>query len=318
MIFRNGMAEVWQSVQAMPLVRHILSRRDHAQSRTGTSAVPAKESTGEPLPISQIYQATLKDIQDRPFRWLQGISSGFSDVDECTRGLRKGELSLVAGRYGIGKSAFAYTVARNVSSQGIPVALVSLNTSIPSVGMRLLSTATSIPLHQLRKGKVTEEERSRIVECAHESSDIPLVLCNYPGAGIEDLRLAARKLKKTSNRLALLIVDDLEILLNESEDQRFEMGAIAQEMKVIASELELHVMGVLALSWKHLPSSKDYRPRLSELSPKAKEVSDLILLIHRENYEDGRAEVTVALNRKGNTGRILVRLNPDTAAMTNY
>jgi replicative DNA helicase len=300
------------------MVRHILSLFDHARARAGTSSVPAKESDGEPLPISQLYQATLKDIQDRPFRWLQGISSGFSDVDERTGGLRKGELSLVAGRYGIGRSAFAYHVARNVSLQGIPVALAPLNTSIPSVGMRLLSTATSIPLHQLRTGTLTEAERSKIVECAHESADTPLVICNYPGAGIEDLRLAARKLKKTANRLALLIVDDLEILLNESDDPRFAMGAIARELKVIASELELHVMGVLALSWKHLPSSKDYRPRLSELSPKTKEASDLILFIHRENFEDGQAAVTVALNRKGNTGRILVRFHPDTASMTTY
>jgi len=108
---------------------------------------------------------------------LRGVGSGFTELDRITSGWQKSDLIIIASRPGMGKTAFALTMARNAAIDfKKPVAVFSLEMSAVQLVTRLISSETEIPQEKLRKGSMEEYEWNQLNVKIGNLLDAPIYL----------------------------------------------------------------------------------------------------------------------------------------------
>jgi replicative DNA helicase len=238
-----------------------------------------------------------------------GIASGFRDIDEIMGGLQASDLVIVAGRPSMGKTAFgtniAYNVARNYRSRvgedgsvevldGAVVGFFSLEMSSAQLATRIISEQTAIASEKIRRGTISRDEFSRLVEVARELQDMPLFIDETGGLNLAQLTARARRLKRQQG-LGLLIVDYLQLLTSSSrrsaENRVQEVTEITQGLKALAKELDIPVIALSQLS-RQVESREDKRPQLSDLreSGSIEQDADIVMFLFREEYYLQRRE----------------------------
>ena len=262
---------------------------------------------------------------------------GLHDLDTMTGGLYKEELTVVAGRPSMGKSAVALWMALHQARQGTAVAYFSVEMSKEQNVMRLLSMISGVNADSLRFKGTTASDRARLEEAKKELERLPLTL-EYCGSDtIEDMRAKAQSLHK-KGWLGVLYIDYLNlinIILSKNDLQEttdLALGNIARKAKLMAEEMKIPVV-LLA----HLNRDVDRRqgshfPMLSDLrtSGAIEQVADGVIFVYRaEKYnifydpktkEDlrGVGMLLVAKNRNGATGIAKFRYNPAMTCLTDY
>lgn len=217
-----------------------------------------------------------------------GISTGIHELDEKTGGLQPGELVLIAGRPGMGKSTVAASLARQVAAGSVDaqtgevsspgVFLESLEMGEHQVGYRLLADqartpAFKVPYFRLSKGDVTDAEAEQVILAARAIEDLPLYI-DFPTAAVTIGELSARargvarKLERDRKlRLRVVVVDYLKFLRASSRyaGQRvYEIGELSAALKMLARDLNLCVV-LLAQLNREVEKTASKRPDLSHL-----------------------------------------------------
>ncbi|HEV8408663.1 MAG TPA: replicative DNA helicase [Sphingomicrobium sp.] len=222
-------------------------------------------------------------------------------------------------------------------SAGAPVALFSLEMSADQLATRILAEQSGISSENLRMGKISQQEFRQLARAAAELQSLPLYIDDTPGLTIAALRTRARRLKRQKG-IGAIVVDYLQLLQGSgrgsSADNRVqEISEISRGMKQLAKELNVPVIALSQLS-RAVEQREDKRPQLSDLreSGSIEQDADIVLFIYREDYylsakqpaEDhpdfaawqeemgrayGRAEVIVAKQRHGATGKIRLRFD---------
>lgn len=246
-----------------------------------------------------------------------GVESGFTDLDALLGGLHNSELSILAARPSMGKTALAMNIAENVVLKlFVPVLFVSLEMSSIELADRLLCSAARVNGHRLRNGTISAEDRQRLVQQASEISQAPLFVDDSPSRTVTEISAAARRIKRREGRLGLVIVDYLQLIEpdNQKDPRQEQVAKIARRLKGIARELEVPVLCLAQLN-RQAEDSKDHVPKLSHLreSGAIEQDADVVMFVHREEYyrrgEDaaevaGQAEIIVAKQRNGPVGNI--------------
>jgi len=249
--------------------------------------------------------------------YITGIPSGFPDLDRLTTGFHEGELIIVAGRPGMGKSSFALSIAKNVAQkEGLPVGIFSLEMSKEQLALRLLSFLSHIPLQDLRLGKLTEEQKEVLDIALNELSELPLYIDDSAALTTTDLRVKALRMKK-EHGVELIIVDYLQLLrgVRKYSSRQEEVAEISRSLKALAKELEIPVIALAQLS-RQVEHRSDKRPQLADLreSGQIEQDADLIIFLHRPEYYlkikkkevppdlQGKVEIIVAKQRQGPQG----------------
>lgn len=258
-------------------------------------------------------------------RLITGISSGFLDLDTLTTGFHPSDLVIVAARPGMGKSSFMLSMALNMAmEEKIPVALYSLEMSKEQLVMRCLSMLSGIPLQNIRRGFINEEDKEKLIAAALELSRCEIYIDDTPNLSTTDLRVKTRKLKKEKG-IQVVFIDYLQLIrpsVRRSSRQE-EVAEISRNLKALAKELSIPVVALAQLS-RQVEHRSDKRPQLADLreSGQIEQDADLIIFIHRPEYykknpspeEQGIAEIIVAKQRQGPTGIIKVAFLKDTAS----
>ena len=247
-------------------------------------------------------------------RTVTGIATQYYDLDELTAGLHDGDLIVIAGRPGMGKSTFGINLIRHIAiEQQIPTVLFTLEMSAEQIVRNLLCSHARIDSQHLRRFMLREEEHSRLLMSTDALYQAPLWIDDTPAITLAEMRSKTRLLK-ARHGLRLAIVDYLQLMTasmvarNRSREQ--EVSEISRGLKALAKELSLPVVALSQLSRKP-EGRQDNRPVLSDLreSGAIEQDADLVLLLHRPEYykEDdhpGEAEVHIAKQRNGPTDRI--------------
>ncbi|MCX6268102.1 MAG: replicative DNA helicase [Bacteroidetes bacterium] len=237
---------------------------------------------------------------------LRGVGSGFTELDRVTSGWQKSDLMIIASRPGMGKTAFALTMARNAAIDfKKPVAVFSLEMSSIQLVTRLMSSETEIPQEKLRKGTMEDHEWAQLNARITPLIEAPLFIDDTAALSIFDLRAKCRRLKAHH-----------DIQMQGSQDTRGnreqEISSISRALKTLAKELDVPVIALSQLSRASEKRSLAAKPILSDLreSGSIEQDADMVLFIYRPEYYKidvdesgdstaGVADIIIAKNRNG-------------------
>jgi replicative DNA helicase len=246
---------------------------------------------------------------------INGVRSGFTDLDALTTGLQKSDLIIVAARPSVGKTSFALNIAEHAAvKERKSVGVFSLEMSKEQLVLRLLSSVANIDSQRLRTGFLEELDFARIAPAMNALSEAPMYIDDTPNISTMELRTKARRLQAEAG-LDLVIVDYLQLMqattTSRDANRVQEVSEISRGLKALARELSVPVIALSQLSRQpEMRESKE--PRLSDLreSGAIEQDADLVLFLYREKdkpaeEQDADGEVInmkLAKHRNGPTG----------------
>ncbi len=245
---------------------------------------------------------------------INGVGSGFKELDKITSGWQKSDMVVIAARPGMGKTAFVLSMARNVAvDYKHPVAIFSLEMSSIQLVNRLISGEAEIPAEDIRRGNFSKSEFEQFFERTKSLSEAPIFIDDTPALSIFELRAKSRRLKQQHN-VQLIIIDYLQLMSSGGKggNREQEISNISRSIKEIAKELEIPIIALSQLSRSVETRGGDKRPMLSDLrdSGAIEQDADIVGFIYRPEYyqltewPDGspcnnQGEIIIAKHRNG-------------------
>jgi len=182
---------------------------------------------------------------------LTGLSTGFTDLDDKTSGLQKGDLVIVAARPSMGKTTFAMNLVENVLLGGAPVLVFSMEMPADSIVMRMLSSLGRIDQTRVRNGKLEEEDWPRLTSTMAMLAEHKLFIDDTPALSPTEVRSRARRVaRENGGALGLIMVDYLQLMrVPGLENNRVnEISEISRSLKGLAKEMECPVIALSQLN----------------------------------------------------------------------
>lgn len=273
---------------------------------------------------------------------ITGVPSGFTELDKRCAGLHPGDLYIVAGRPGMGKTSFVLNLAVNVAQPRITKSEDGMEVEVPGDGVaffslempreqlasRMLSSEGRVDVSKIRSGQIHGEDWNKLTEAAAMLGRAPLWLDDTPALSLLDLRAKVRRLQAEiarergdaprTEKLGLVVIDYLQLMSGRPgvNSREQEISEISRGLKQLAKEMKVAVIALSQLNRSvETRTSKDKRPQLSDLreSGAIEQDADTIMFIYRDEYyyddspDRGVAEIIVAKQRNGPTGKVKVR-----------
>ena len=262
---------------------------------------------------------------------MRGLPTGFTDFDNMTGGLRPGDLVIVAGRPSMGKTTLAVNMAEYAAlrpgEKRASVAIFSMEMPSEQVITRMLSSVGGVPLHNLRSGKITDDDWVRITSATSQLSEAKIFVDETPALSPMELRARARRVKR-EHGLDLIVVDYLQLMQvpGNKENRATEIAEISRGLKVLAKELAVPVIALSQLN-RGVEQRENKKPVMSDLreSGSIEQDADMILLIYRPEVYDrenqmvkGIAEIDLVKHRNGEIGEFKLTFQGQFTRFVNY
>ena len=255
---------------------------------------------------------------------VSGVNTGFTDLNDFTSGLQKGELIVLAACPDVGKTALALTLARNAAvDAGVGVLIFSPKMSKMQVVQRLLSIDTKVDLHKLRTGRLHDGDWMHLTHYIDRLAQAPIFIDDTPAVSVFEARAKARRLHRECG-IGMVVIDYLQLINRHVGMQSHEQDSshISRRLKDLAKELDVPVLSLVQLSCA-VESRKDPRPQLSDLPEGIEQAADVVMFIYRpdmygltspdgESLEDF-AEIIIAKQRNGPPGSVYLMWNAESA-----
>ncbi len=245
---------------------------------------------------------------------ITGVPTGFSDLDEMTSGLQRGDLIIIAGRPSMGKTAFSMNIAQNAAirnDEPAVVAIFSLEMSAQQIALRMLASEARVDMKSLRTGRFSTEDWRKLASASGALAEASIYVDDTPAISVLELRSKCRRLRREAKGLDLIIIDYLQLMSGRADSERREqeISEITRALKGLAKELDVPVIALSQLN-RSLESRADKRPMMSDLreSGAIEQDADVIMFIYRDEVyhkkpeNEGLAEVIIGKQRNGPTG----------------
>jgi replicative DNA helicase len=247
---------------------------------------------------------------------VTGTATGFTDLDRMTSGLQPGDLVIVAGRPSMGKTAFSINIAENVALDSkLPVAIFSMEMGGSQLVMRMLGSVGKLNQHDLRTGKLQDDDWGRLTHALGRLNDAPIFIDESAALSALELRARSRRLYREHGGLGLIVIDYIQLMSSNagkaSENRATEISEISRSLKALAKELKVPVIALSQLN-RSLEQRPNKRPVMSDLreSGAIEQDADLILFIYRDEVynndspDKGKAEIIIGKQRNGPIGMV--------------
>jgi len=243
-----------------------------------------------------------------------GVPSGFHELDQRTTGFQDGDLIIIAGRPGMGKTSFALNMMRNAAIDSKKkIGFFSLEMANEQLAMRLLCSEARVDSNLVRRGDLPKSQYKNLSLAVGPLSKSDIYLDDTPALSILELRAKARRLKNDVN-LDMIIVDYLQLMQGPkgAESRQQEIATISRSMKALAKELEIPIVALSQLSRAVEQRTGSKKPQLSDLreSGAIEQDADVVIFLYRDEVynkdadNEGMAEIIVAKQRNGPTGTV--------------
>ena len=261
-----------------------------------------EESFADPAIAAKSAMALLDKLVNAK-QGVIGLRTGLDEYDEMTGGMQPEQLIVIAGRPGMGKTAFAVTVADNLAAAGKIVGFLSLEMSRDELTLRRLSKRSGVS-HQTLRYK--PELYSKVGAAFPSVSTDPFFVDATPALTVAQIRAGAKRLAAEKGGLSLLVVDYIQLVRGErSENRQQEVAGVARALKNLAKELKVPVLALSQLN-RELERAKDHRPQLADLreSGEIEQAADIVGFLYRACVYDSTAaqedaEIIVRKQRNG-------------------
>ncbi len=242
----------------------------------------------------------------------RGLLTGFRQFDYVTGGLEPGQLIILAGRPGTGKTSLASGIAWHVARVGKVVLFISLEMGVRELALRFACLHTGLSYADAKAFlPLTTRDRAVLLEAlaAIENSGIAIA---EDARTVARVRQHARALKAT-DRLDLVVVDYLQLMRSDAvkrgDSRVYEIGDISIELKALARELEVPVIALAQLNRNIEQRAGDRKPQLSDLrdSGQIEQDADLVAFTHRsDGSPDHQVDLIIRKHRNGPTADLLL------------
>ena len=244
---------------------------------------------------------------------ITGVPSGFKDMDELTTGFQKGDLIIIGGRPGMGKTAFCLNISQHVGiAMKEPVAIFSLEMAKEQLVMRMLCSEAKVDSNKVRKGFINKrDDWNKLTNAAGKLAESLIFIDDSSGLSVLEMRAKARRLKQ-QHGLSLVIVDYLQLMRGRGKFERREqeIAEISRSLKALAKELQVPVIALSQLNRGVETRGGNKNPTLADLreSGAIEQDADVIIFLYRDQKDDmdskGKVIVDIAKQRNGPTDKI--------------
>lgn len=268
---------------------------------------------GKMQKLNSCLRENLKELEDTSRRpgEIQGLSTGYKNLDKLLLGLQPGQLCVLAARPAMGKSALALNIASNVCEiHKQAVAIFSLEMLSKEISMRLLSSRAKVDSKRIRTKNFLDTDLRSIGRAVQELSSYPIFINDSGESTILDLQSQCRKIQ-SEHGLGLIVIDYLQLMNphNKNVSREQQISEMSRGLKTLAKELECPIIALSQLN-RGVESRPNKRPNTADLreSGAIEQDADIVMFIYRDEYynpdtkEPGVAEVIVGKNRGGEVG----------------
>jgi replicative DNA helicase len=286
--------------------------------QTLLAAAMNSTATDQGQDIGDLALAALTEIQERCCAVDEGETigtrSGLADLDKEIGGYRPGELIVIAGRPGSGKSALAMNEAMSIGKQGLPVLKFSLEMKGLELATRVLGGESRVDLTRIRDGNLSSEELSRLATASDQCQGVPVRVYAQSEVNLSYIASVSRRAKARAvdNQLGAIVIDYLQLMEYDNNNENIELGKITKASKRLAMELDCPVFLLSQLN-RSLESRNDKRPNASDLrgSGSIEQDASLIIMVYRDSLynpdtpDKNIAELIIAKQRNGRRGAVI-------------
>jgi replicative DNA helicase len=264
------------------------------------------------------FKTAISDALDRIDRRMktgviEGVtSSGFDNIDKETGGFRESEVTILAARTSMGKTALAINIVHRVAKKDNLVLFFSLEMSAEELTDRALVAASKLNSNRMRAGTLSDDERGTLVESASSLSLLPIHFDASSYQTMSGIAAQVRRIHRKENRkIGLIVIDYLQLIQPDDErsPREQQVAKISRRLKLLAKEFNAPVL-CLAQMNRQSENRADPRPKLSDLreSGAIEQDADNVWFIHRpEVYAKGKekgelaglAELLIGKQRNG-------------------
>jgi len=256
-----------------------------------------------------------------------GLPTGYHSLDALLGGLRPGNLIIIAGRPGMGKTSLATNMMTTQAESGSEAGMFSLEMSSHELAMRMLAAKSKVPHQKIKMGALGAEEWKAIAAARASIATLPIVIEDSGGLDIDKLAAKATELRNMHN-LSVIYVDYIQLMSagagQRSGNRVQEISDITRGLKNLARELQIPIVALSQLSRK-VEERGDKRPKLADLrdSGSIEQDADAVVFVYRSGYykrfdnTNGDTEIIVAKNRSGPPGTVNLVWDHQTSRFLN-
>lgn len=251
-----------------------------------------KEGISQDISINEISNQNMTQIRKVKSGEIEryGISTKLNDLDNVINGLIAPDLIILAGRPGMGKSALALTVIKNVAiTQKIPVGIFSLEMGAEQLEIRLKSMISGVSASRALRGNISEKELYALEIATKVIESSPIYINDRSSLKLSDVRSKAIEWR-ASYGIKLIVLDYIQLMSGnkikgQTRDQ--EIGIISGGLKRLAKEIEVPIIALSQLN-RDVERRNPPEPRLSDLreSGSLEADADIVLMLYRPEYYD--------------------------------
>ena len=298
-----------------PQGRGALQLLDDAERRIFEIAERGSAGRRESVAIRDVLSNVMERIDElsRQENPITGVPTGFSDLDQMTAGLQRGDLVIVAGRPSMGKTAFAMNIVEEAAiREKLSVIVFSMEMPAEQLTMRMLSSLGRIDQQKVRTGRLGHDDWPRLTSQVALLNDTSIFIVDDSALTPTELHARCRRLKR-EHGIDLVVIDYLQLMYvpGTRENRATEISEISRSLKALAKELMVPVVACSQLN-RRLEERQNKRPVMSDLreSGAIEQDADLILFIYRDEVYDeeskdkGKAEIIIGKQRNGPIGKV--------------
>jgi replicative DNA helicase len=283
-----------------------------SKARVGAGLVSAHDLT----------QQLFADLERRR-ETKAGLSIGLADFDDLTCGLEPGDLVVLAGRPGMGKTALLGGMSTHVS-RSAPVAVFSAEMPALQLMRRNIASMGDVSQGRLRRAEgLTQSDWAAVAQAGSELAARKLWIDETPQPTLAHVRAECMGLKMRAGSLGLVLVDYIQLVQGPGSNRYEQLRDVAYGFKALAKALAAPVV-VLAQLNRGVESRDRKRPLMSDLrdSGAIEEAADVIGLLYSEGYYDRQfalpnvLECNIQKNRNGEPGECLWYFDGDRSRIT--
>lgn len=255
-----------------------------------------------------------------------GLSTGFHVLDNMTLGLHPAELTVLAGRPSMGKTALALKIIENVIADTNKKALLfSMEMTRESLMFRILASMTGTDYSKIRSGRLEDEDWPKLTEAVNSLINRNLYIDDSAVLSPADIRARATHVRQ-EEELSLIVIDNLQQMRWSAsiENRADEVSYISHSLKAIAKDFHVPVIALSQLN-RSVEQRPNKRPILSDLrdSGAIEDIADVIIFVYRGELYDfdspdrGFAEIIVGKQRNGPVGTVKLKFNKKQITFTD-